>query len=150
VLDGFGRIEDAAGARWLAFPSIAVNADDRALIGYSVFSPDAFASAGYSLRTACGGDAALSAVHVLKAGVAPYEKLDGAGHNRWGDLSQTAADPDGGTLWTLQEFAASPGADGSRWGTWWGGFAEAAGAREGACVEAPAPASPSLVRRPAP
>jgi hypothetical protein len=149
VLDGFGRIEDAAGSTWVAFPSIAVNAADQALIGYSVFSADAFASAGYSLRPGCGGDAPLSAIHLLKAGEAPYERPDGAGHNRWGDLSQTVADPDGAELWTIQEFAAAPGAGGSRWGTWWGGFAASAGLREGACVAAPEKSGPSIVKRPA-
>jgi len=148
ALDGFGRIEDAAGSTWLAFPSIAVNAEDQVLIGYSVFSGNAFASAGYSVSTECGGDAALSAFHVLKTGEAPYERLDGAGHNRWGDLSQTVVDPDGARLWTLQEFAASAGAGGSRWGTWWGGFAESAGARAGVCVAVPAAADPAAVGRP--
>jgi len=147
-LEAFGRIEDPSGSTWLAFPSIAVNAADHVLIGYSVFSPDAFASAGYSVRTECGGDASLSAIRLLKAGEAPYERLDGAGHNRWGDLSQTVADPDGDGLWTLQEFAAAADPGESRWGTWWGGFAESAGARGGACVAVPETAGPSAVKRP--
>ena len=141
-LDGFGRIEDASGSSWLAFPSIAVNARDQVVIGYSLFSAGAFASAGYSLRSGCGGDSALSAIHVLKDGEAPYERLDGGGHNRWGDLSETAADPDGLRLWTLQEYAASPAGNGSRWGTWWGEFAPSPDARGGACVAISGPAGP--------
>ena len=136
-LDGFGRIEDPQGKTWLGFPSIAVNADDRALIGYSVFSGDRFASAGYSLRNGCGGDVGLSTIHVLQPGQGPYERLDGGGHNRWGDLSQTVVDPDDARLWTLQEYAAAPEAGESRWGTWWGGFAPARSARSGACIAAP-------------
>jgi hypothetical protein len=133
-LDGFGRIEDPTGATWLGFPSIAVNAEGHVLIGYSIFSAERFAAAGYSVRAGCGGDAALSEVHLLKAGEAPYVRPDGAGNNRWGDLSETVVDPDGSRLWTLQEYAAAPDAGSSRWGTWWGGVAPDEGARSGACV----------------
>ncbi len=147
-VDGFGRIEDPAGSTWLAFPSIAVSSAGEVLIGYSVFSGGAFAAAGYSLRSRCGGDASLSAIHVLKEGEAPYERPDGGGRNRWGDLSQTAADPDGLRLWTLQEYAASPDGGASRWGTWWGEFAPADDPRSGACIAAPraAPPAPSVRR----
>ena len=143
-LDGFGRIEDPRGATWLGFPSIAVNASEQVLIGYSLFSGGAFASAGYSVRSGCGGDAALSMVHFLKPGEAPYERLDGGGHNRWGDLSQTVVDPDGLRLWTLQEYAAAPEGGASRWGTWWGGFAPSDG-RAGACVAPAAPRAPARI-----
>ena len=151
-LDGFGRIGDSSGSTWLGFPSIAVNGSDQAVIGYSVFSKNMFASAGYS-ASGCGGDAALAGIHLLKSGEAPYERLDGAGHNRWGDLSQTVADPDGDGIWTLQEYAASPVDGQSRWGTWWGGFAPAAPeSRAGVCVAprlrlAPVPIAGSDVRR---
>jgi hypothetical protein len=150
TVEGFGRIEDPAGNTWLGFPSVSVDSADRVLIGYSLFSEDRFASAGYSLRTGCGGDAALATIHVLKSGEAPYERLDGAGHNRWGDLSQTVADPDGARLWTLQEFAGSPVDGESRWGTWWGGFAPGASAREAGCVAPLHPPAAARVGRPTP
>ena len=123
-----------------------MNADGQAVIGYSIFSGDAFASAGYSVRTGCGGDAALATIHLLKAGEAPYERPDGGGRNRWGDLSQTVADPDGRRIWTLQEYAAASVGGQSRWGTWWGGFAPAEGAsRESACI-APSKPPAALIR----
>jgi hypothetical protein len=134
AVDGFGRIEDPTGSIWLGFPSIAVNADDGALIGYSLFSARRFASAGYSISTVCGGDAALSEVHLLKDGEGTYIRPDGSGNNRWGDLSETVVDPDGLRLWTLQEYAGALSAGASRWGTWWGGFAPAEGSRSDACV----------------
>jgi hypothetical protein len=134
ALDAFGRIGDDAGSTWLGFPSIAVNADDGALIGYSLFSTGRFASAGYSISTGCGGDAALAEIHLLKDGEAAYIRPDGSGSNRWGDLSETVVDPDGRTLWTLQEYAAAAVGGKSRWGTWWGGFAPAEGSRPDACV----------------
>jgi hypothetical protein len=145
TLDGFGRIGDSSGSTWLGFPSIAVNGGGQALIGYSIFSANAFASAGYS-ATGCGGDAALATIHALKPGEAPYERFDGGGHNRWGDLSETVADPDDLRIWTLQEYAAAPESGVSRWGTWWGGFAPAVpGSREGACVATPRSATPRVI-----
>jgi len=141
---GFSRVEGPAGT-WLGFPSIAVNAEDEVLIGYSLFSGGSFASAGYSLRSRCDTDEALTEIHVLKAGEAPYDRLDGGGHNRWGDLSQTVADPDNVRLWTLQEYAAAPEEGNSRWGTWWGGFTRAASSRAGACVAPASAASPTRV-----
>jgi hypothetical protein len=142
ALDAFGRIGDPGGSAWLGFPSIAVDANDRPLIGYSLFSSGRFASAGFSIRSKCGGDSTLSDVHVLKDGEAPYVRPDGGGNNRWGDLSETVVDPDGERLWTLQEYAAALENGESRWGTWWGGFGPGGvGLREGACV-APVVANP--------
>lgn len=148
-LEAFGRIGDPAGATWLGFPSIAVNSEGEALIGYSLFSAGRFASAGFSIRSKCGGDPALSDIHVLKDGEAPYVRPDGGGNNRWGDLSQTVADPDGRRLWTLQEYAGTPEAGQSRWGTWWGGFEPPADARGGACIH-PVPKSSPATPAPRP
>lgn len=145
--EAFGRIEDPSGTIWLGFPSVSVSGDGEAIIGYSLFSADRFASGGYSLRSACGGDAGLSEIHVLKSGEAPYERLDGAGNNRWGDLSETVVDPDGARLWTLQEFAAATANGQSRWGTWWGEFAPSTEARGGACLGPVKPSPPVTIDR---
>jgi hypothetical protein len=142
--DAFGRIGDPTGEIWLGFPSIAVNEADEPLIGYSLFAADRFASAGFSIRSKCGGDPTLSDIHVLKDGEAPYIRPDGGGYNRWGDLSETVVDPDGVDLWTLQEYAAAQDGGNSRWGTWWGEVSPAAGGRDEACI-APVPA-PSPTR----
>jgi hypothetical protein len=148
ALDAFGRIGDPAGSTWLGFPSIAVNADDEALVGYSLFSGGHFASAGYSISTGCSGDAALSEIRSLKDGEAAYIRTDGSGNNRWGDLSETVVDPDGRTLWTLQEYAAATAGGESRWGTWWGGFsADPSSRRDGACVAPVSPGRPARVTR---
>jgi len=48
-----GRIDDASGARFYAYPSIAVNANSDVLIGYSRFSASQYASANYSFRLSC-------------------------------------------------------------------------------------------------
>ena len=146
ALEAFGRIGDPGGATWLGFPSIAVNAAGEPLIGYSLFSSGRFASAGFSVRSKCGGDSTLSDIHVLKDGEAAYVRPDSGGNNRWGDLSETVVDPDGLRLWTLQEYASAPDGGQSRWGTWWGGFSSASGGRDDTCiapVRAPSPASPT-------
>ncbi len=148
ALSGFGRIEDPSGGMWLGYPSVAVNAADQVVIGYSIFSTGSYASAGYSWRLSPECDAQLSEIHVLRAGEAPYDRPDAAGLNRWGDLSETAVDPaDDFTIWTIQEYAAAAVSGQSRWGTWWGGFLPAPGGRSLACL-APIPASAPLLLAP--
>ena len=147
ALSGFGRIGDASGRDWLAYPSVAVNARDQVVIGYSLFSPDAFPSAGYSWRRSAGCDGQLSEIHTLQPGLGSYVRPDSTGLNRWGDLSETVVDPrDDLSLWTIQEYSAAPFEGASRWGTWWGGFSPASG-REGACIAAAPGQDPAAARR---
>jgi hypothetical protein len=145
---GFGRIEDAAGATWLGYPSVAVNARDQVLIGYSMFSAGSFGSAGYSLRVSADCDAQLSEIHPLRNGDAPYVRRDVGGLNRWGDLTETVVDPSDDTgIWTVQEYAAPPVDGQGRWGTWWGGFTPAAMGRALACVTPTTEISPVPVQQ---
>ncbi len=133
-LSGFGRIGDVGGATWVAYPSVAVNARDQVLIGYSIFSATSFPSAGYSLRTASGCDGSLGVIHALHGGEAAYVQPDASGLNRWGDLTETVVDPsDDLSMWTIQEYAAPQQLGASRWGTWWGGVSPAASGREESC-----------------
>ncbi|MBT5873252.1 MAG: T9SS type A sorting domain-containing protein, partial [Candidatus Latescibacteria bacterium] len=114
----FGRIDDPAGRRFFAFPSIAVNANDDALIGYTRFGDDQYASANYSFRFADDPPNTMQDDTVLKAGEATYYKTFGGPTNRWGDYSATVVDPANDTdFWTIQEYAAAPA---NSWGTWWG------------------------------
>ncbi len=116
-----GRIDDATGTTFYAFPSIAVNKDDGVLIGYSRFSASQFASGNYSFRAAGDPADTLRADTVLKAGEAPYFKTFSGTRNRWGDYSHTVVDPVNDTdFWTIQEYAATPSGGFDRWGTWWG------------------------------
>lgn len=122
------RIVDEATNNFtmFAYPSVAVNRHDDALIGYSRFSGSQYASANYSFRF--GGRNpipadpldTLRADRVLNAGEASYSVIS-SGINRWGDLSAATVDPRNDTdLWTLQEYAATPSGGRDRWGTWWG------------------------------
>ncbi|MBI3850123.1 MAG: Ig-like domain-containing protein [Verrucomicrobia bacterium] len=116
-----GRIEDNSGQVHYAYPSIAVNQNDDAVIGYSRFSSAQYASANYSFRFSADPANTMSGDVVLKAGEAPYRKDFGYGDVRWGDYSATVVDPlNDSDIWTIQEYAASPSGPVDRWGTWWG------------------------------
>lgn len=115
-----GRISDPG--RWYYFPSIAVNKDDVAALGFSGSSPTEYAGGYYTVIRPPYG--AAEPVSLLKSGEDTYFKEFGSGKNRWGDLSSTVVDPsDNVTFWTLQEYAWTHETGISRWATWWGKFA---------------------------
>ncbi len=112
--------------RWYYFPSLAVNADGDAGIGFSGSSLQEYAGAYYTMRKSSDGAGQMQEVSTLKAGLAPYYKVFDGADNRWGDYSATCVDPgDDYTFWTLQEYASYPAGGYDRWGTWWGKFAVA-------------------------
>jgi hypothetical protein len=121
-----GRVSDPG--RWYYFPSIGVNKDNVAAIGFSGSSTTEYAGAFYTIVRPASG--AAEPVASLKEGEAPYFKILGTGtQNRWGDFSATVVDPsDDTTFWTLQEYAQTPDpvSGESRWGTWWGKFSPSA------------------------
>ena len=123
-----GRIEDARAMPWngghsFAFASIAVNARDDALIGFSEFQSTDYVDAAYAYRAGTDPPNSIRAPVTLKDGEGPYSKTRG-GLNRWGDYSGSQVDPsDDLSLWTIQEYARIPTGRGNasgRWGTWWG------------------------------
>ena len=116
-----GRMDDASGTNFYAFPSIAVNKDDDVLIGYSRFSATQYASGNYAFRMASDAANTLRDDTVLKAGEAPYYKTFSGTKNRWGDYSHTVVDPlNDADMWTIQQYAALPYDGEDRWSTWWG------------------------------
>jgi uncharacterized repeat protein (TIGR01451 family) len=115
-----GRRDDASGAQYFAYPSIAVNSDEDVLIGYSRFGANQFPSANYSFHGYEDGPGSLRLDTVLKAGEASFF-VDDRGYNHWGNWSASVVDPLNDTdLWTIQEYAASHSGSTNRWGTWWG------------------------------
>jgi len=115
-----GRVGDPN--RWYYYPSIAVNKDNVAAIGFSGSWANEFVGGYYTIIPPSTGTA--EAVALLKAGEAFYAKSFSSGENRWGDFSATVVDPtDDTSFWTLQEYAALPVSGISQWGTWWGKFA---------------------------
>ncbi|MES2002888.1 MAG: hypothetical protein V4450_00100 [Bacteroidota bacterium] len=115
----FGRVTDPGGNEFYAYPSIAVNAYNDVLIGYSSFSSGKFASGNYSFRLHTDAVNTMQSTVQFKAGLASYVKTFGAGVNRWGDYTSTCIDPDDFSLWTIQEYAELPVSGSDRWGTEW-------------------------------
>jgi uncharacterized delta-60 repeat protein len=123
----FGRIEDPSGTTFYAYPTIMVNRNDDALLGFSKFSPFQYASGNYAYRACTDPLNTFRMETTLKAGEGPYEKLFffGGFENRWGDYSSTVVDPINDLdFWTIQSYAAAPtnffGILVGAWGTWWG------------------------------
>jgi len=119
-----GLVDDPGATRFYAFPSLAVNANDDVLLGYSTFQDNEYAGASYSFRTAIDPLNTMQPESVLKPGESCYYKIFTGTRNRWGDYSATVMDPtDDLRMWTLQEYAATSVGNGvfdDRWGTWWG------------------------------
>ena len=111
----FGRIEDNTGSIFYYYPSISVNSEDDALIGYSVSSSGTYVSAAYSFHSSLDAANTMEDNYTYKQGLASYWKDFGSGRNRWGDFSATATDPVDNSFWTFQEFASSPA---NTWGTY--------------------------------
>jgi hypothetical protein len=123
-----GRIDDPHALPWngghsYAYPSVAVNAREDVLIGFSEFQSTDYVDAAYAYRAGTDPPNTIREPVTLKDGEGPYSKTRG-GFNRWGDYSGTQVDPsDDLSLWTIQEYPRIPKgrADGTgRWGTWWG------------------------------
>lgn len=120
-----GRIEDRLatatnGRFFYAFPSIAVNSRNDALIGYSCFSSLRFPSAAYSYRLAGDALSTMRPSVIYQAGLANYTKDFNSGRIRWGDYSNTVVDPfNDRDFWTVQEYSAAHSGATSNWGVSW-------------------------------
>lgn len=117
-----GLIDDPTGVIHRTFPSLAINANEDVLIGYSTSTVNRYISAAYSYRMPCTAPNTMQSEIIYKEGLSSYFKNFGGTRNRWGDYSNTCLDPSTGDFWTLQEYAgARVGAadNDSRWGTWW-------------------------------
>ncbi|GEM_PF-1327747 len=118
-----GVLDPGAGGH-VFFPSIAVNAQEDAVIGFSRSDSNRYVEAAFTGRSHTDAPGTMQSISVLKSGEDSYIKDFGSGSVRWGDYSATCVDPsDDTTFWTIQEYAAQdvgPGPDDDRWGTWWG------------------------------
>lgn len=125
VVQQLGRIVDTAATlssgTHYAFPSIAVNSLNQALIGYSFFNAQIYASSGFSYRSSNDAPGTMRAMTILRNGLDIYTKDYGSGEIRWGDYSNTVVDPTNNSFWTIQESADKRLSNGTtRWVTWWG------------------------------
>ena len=112
-----GRVDDSAAGKFFAYPTIAVNNNNDALIGFSVFSSAMRPSAGYALRLNTDATDSIRTPVVYRNGQNSYYKTYGGSKNRWGDYSATMVDPVNNTdFWTIQEASHSTI---NMWDTWW-------------------------------
>ncbi len=128
-----GRIDDPTatqtnGGKWYAYPSIAVNANNDVMLGWSQFASNQPAAAGYNYRFHSDAPGLMRDPLIYKAGEDYYNKTFGGGRNRFGDYSVTQVDPSNDLdLWTLQQYSmlrvgtddGNTGSNSSRWSTWW-------------------------------
>ncbi|MGD0868214.1 MAG: hypothetical protein ABSB88_01580 [Bryobacteraceae bacterium] len=117
-----GRIDDPTNTYFYAYPTIAVNKNADALVGYNRFSAQDYPSAEFSFRMASDPASALEPDVLFLAGQSSYVAAGTqSGSNRWGDFSRTWTDPvDDLTFWTIQEYSVVPAQGRSgQWGTWW-------------------------------
>lgn len=121
-----GRIGDPGGLQFFAYPSIAVNRYNDALVGFSRFASNQYASADYAYRSCSDTADTFRDEAPYQPGLGSYYKTYSGTVNRWGDFSGTWVDPsDDSSLWTIQEYAKQfTGSPSSKnpgtWGTWWG------------------------------
>jgi hypothetical protein len=119
TLDDYGTIDDEIMHYF--FPSIMVNANGDAIMGFSGSNSGQYAAAYYTGRLANDSPGYMAPPILLKEGEASYNLNDGYGRNRWGDYSLCSLDPVKQTFWTIQEYAHSHNETGeNRWGTWIG------------------------------
>ncbi len=123
AISDMGRIDDndaTAPQLFYAFPSIAVNRQNCAVVGYSAFSSTQAPSAAYSFRSNTDAAGTMQTPFIYKAGLATYTKDFGSGRVRWGDYSHAVLDPDNQSFWVIQEYAETPA---NTWSTYWANVA---------------------------
>jgi hypothetical protein len=97
-----GRIDDASGTVCTFYPSIAVNANNDAVVSYCIFSPDYYQSAAYNFRNASD-----------PAGTMPNSLFYASGGNvndygRTGDYGETVVDPnDDNSIWAINQISST-------------------------------------------
>lgn len=96
------------------YPSIVVNNNGSAVVGFSGSSSSQFAACYYVGRAPTDTLGQMSSPALMRAGNAAYQQIDGVGRNRWGDYSLTSLDPATDVeMWTIQEYAHAT----NTWGT---------------------------------
>lgn len=112
-----GIINDPTGVVDYVYPSIAVNKNDDAIIGYSYLSSTMHPSSGYSLRFHGDPLDSLEQPFIYRHGLNTYYQTFGGTKNRWGDYSAAVVDPKNDVdFWTAQE---SVPVTQNLWDTWW-------------------------------
>jgi len=113
-----GLIDDATTPTFFDYPSIAVNVNNDALVGFGYLSANIYPSAAFALHMHTDPADSMRAPYVFRHGQANYYQTFGGTQNRWGDFSATCVDPrDYTNFWTIQE--SVPAKPINYWDTWW-------------------------------
>jgi alpha-tubulin suppressor-like RCC1 family protein len=124
-----GVIGGVGDSKFRAYPSLAVNVNSDALIGYAIFSSTSHPSAAYSFRLGSDAPSTLQLPEGAAAtGMGQYERPldDNAPALRWGDYTATAVDPTNDRdMWTIQQ-SSGVGDIGQNtpWETYWNRIAK--------------------------
>jgi hypothetical protein len=102
----YGEIQDNSGVNNYLTPTIAVNAQNKVLIGFSAVSKNSYPSAAYVLHTAGG----IDSVHIYYNGTNFYNRTV-----NWGDYSNSCLDPIDNSLWTIQSYSGMKNDWMTRW-----------------------------------
>ena len=112
-----GRIDDPTGANFYAFPTMAVNTTDDALIGFAAMSAAIHPSAAYALRLHSDPVDSMRPSQVYRHGQNTYYKIFSGTKNRWGDYSAATVDiPNMSDFYTIQESVTTTA---NIYDTWW-------------------------------
>lgn len=113
--------EDIATGAYTTFPSIAVNASEDVVVGFSASAPSIYAGAYFVDRQASDAPGYTGSAVTVKAGVDWYKRTFGGARNRWGDYSAAVVDPADECFWVFNEWADTQGTlisgEQGRWGT---------------------------------
>jgi hypothetical protein len=97
-----GNVDPGPGIHtWMTH--VNVDASGNMGIGFSIGGPNQYAAIGYTGRLASDPPGTTQPVRTAHAGAGNYQLVAG-GHNRWGDYSGLAIDPDGCTFWQFHEY----------------------------------------------
>jgi len=87
------------------FPTIAVDVFGNAVLGATICGPNLSPSACFVSRAFSDPAGVMSDPVIFRDGSGSnFDIIDQFGRNRWGDYSMTVADPDGFSVWTVQEY----------------------------------------------
>ena len=120
--------EDIATGTYTFFPSIAVNSNGDAIIGFAASAPTIYPGSYYAARYSSTPAGTVLASQVLRAGLDYYVRKFGGTRNRWGDFSGSSVDPsDDQTFYIFNQYALTRGSiltsyptEDGRWGTTFG------------------------------
>ncbi len=90
--------------------TIMVSGQGHAAMGFTRAGPNNYLDAATTGRLAGDASGTMGTPVAYTASTSAYTPSDGAPPHRWGDYSYTSLDPsDDMTMWTIQEWAQSPG-----------------------------------------